>query len=326
MKKIFYVLILTILSTPIYSQTPSKTIFSNGDKIWVETTKKSEYHYVHKMEKGHSLYALSKVFSVSLIDIYKINNIKDASAIDLGQEIKIPLKDDYLFKGSTLNGLLYGHYIPVYYQTKPKDNLFRISRIYFDQPIEDLKKRNNLTSNNLELSQNILIGWLPIDSAEPRIQEDEFEEDLSEDELEDKVDYDLMKDQLIVNQINSGNDSLLSITLESPIGFNKSLLGDLPYATTMKEIKRSEVANWDKTMPDNGTVYVLHKDAIIDSYIEMYNPNLKRSVRAKVIGRIPYGAYTKSVCLVLSPRTAKQLGALDKRFKVEINALVFEVE
>ena len=75
-------------------------------------------------------------------------------------------------------------------------------------------------------------------------------------------------------------------------------------------------------MPDNGTVYVLHKNAIIDSYVEMYNPNVNRSVRAKVIGRIPYGAYTNDVCLVLSPRTAVQLGALDNRFKVEIKALV----
>jgi hypothetical protein len=176
----------------------------------------------------------------------------------------------------------------------------------------------------LALGQDILIGWLAVDSDKPIIREEEFEEDFETSKNENSANAiaDSKKDVGIIGENSMPQPEL--VKLEYPVGFNSLLLGNLSYSNSMQEIKKSEVANWDNTMPDNGTVYVLHKNAIIDSYVEMYNPNLKRSVRAKVIGRIPYGAYTNDVNLVLSPRTAKQLGALDKRFKVELKVLIFK--
>ena len=90
----------------------------------------------------------------------------------------------------------------------------------------------------------------------------------------------------------------------------------------MQIIKKTDVAFWDKTIPDNGAVFGLHGTAMLDSYISVFNPNSRRSVRVKVIGRIPYGTYTNDIKLVISPRAAKQLGGLDRRFKVEIDFLV----
>lgn len=318
-----------VISVSIYSQTNSNTIFTNGDKINVELTGQFDYHYVHELQKGQSLYALSKTFRVPLSSIYRLNNIEEGATMSIGQNIKVPIKDEYLYKGIDLKGLQYGHFIPVYYQTKPKDNLFRISRIYFNQPTADLISRNALKNNNLSLGQNILIGWLPIDNHTPPISKDEFEEVFEPLVTESR-------DQLptINESINDNNNMPIEsdVALDTtgmdsahPEGFNLSLLGTLTYSSSMKETKKSEVAHWNKSMPDNGMVYVLHNKAIINSYIEMYNPILKRSVRAKVIGRIPYGAYTSDVCLVLSPRAAIQLGALDNRFKVEVKALFYDV-
>jgi LysM repeat protein len=290
----------------------------------------SSYFYHHEIQKGQSLYALSRIFNVSISRLYEINNLDTEAIIDIGQQIKVPINDDYLYKGVSLVGLKFGHYIPVYYKTKPKDNLFRISRVYFHQPIENLSKRNNLVDNNLALGQDILIGWLPIGSATPVENEDEFVENFDDPEsLPDltnpvspsTIDLNLEIAESVSTETKS--DSFMHVDM-APEGFNLSLLGSLTYSKYMKEIKRSEVANWDNTMPDNGMVYVLHKDAILDSFIDLYNPLVRRSVRAKVIGRIPYGAYTNDVSLVLSPHTAKQLGALDNRFKVEVKALVYD--
>ena len=89
-------------------------------------------------------------------------------------------------------------------------------------------------------------------------------------------------------------------------------------------ITRNDVAFWDKTIPDNGTVFALHETALIDSYINVFNTNTRRSVRIKVIGRIPYGTYTNDIKLIISPRAAKQLGGLDRRFKVEVDYLVMK--
>jgi hypothetical protein len=64
--------------------------------------------------------------------------------------------------------------------------------------------------------------------------------------------------------------------------------------------------------------FVLHPFAKLNSEIQIYSPFLRRSVRAKVIGRIPQGAYMSDTDIVLSSSTARSLGALDGRFKVEM--------
>jgi len=330
MKKKLLVLLYLGMSTWLFSQSPSNSLFTYGDEFDIVLTGDSEYYYVHEIQKGQSLYGLSQTFNIPLSKIYQLNGLRKEATISIGQRIKIPIKDEYLFKGVDLSGLRYGHYIPVYYQTKPKDNLFRISRIYFNQPTEDLIKRNKLKSNNLALGQKILVGWFPIDGTPPVESHEEFEEEFDEED-------ELMTDQIVDNEEERESmrhdeavtgDSMTADSLQQeivyPEGFNLSLLGNMEYSDKMKQMARSEVAHWDKAMPDNGMVYVLHQEAVIDSYLEMYNPILKRSVRAKVIGRIPYGAYTNDVRLVLSPRTAKQLGALDRRFKVEVKALVYQ--
>ena len=326
MKKLYIAFNLIIFCIAGYAQSTSNFVFRQGDEIRIELSGQSDYFYTHAIQKGHSLYALSKIFKVSLNTLYNYNQLEAGATLDIGQKIRIPIKDDYLFKGVSLDGLKHGHYIPVYYNTKPKDNLFRISRIYFNQPTEDLVKRNSLTSNSLALGQNILIGWFPIDSPKPIIVEEEFEEDFDDDLDYPNSEIITNEDFLNDNEIKAELVNLDSneISPEFPQGFNTSLLGNLNYSESMKEIKQLEVANWDNTMPDNGYLYVLHKNAILDSYVELFNPNTKISVHAKVIGRIPYGAYSSDVCLVLSPRTATKLNALDKRFKVQIKALVYD--
>ena len=331
MKNILVFLLYFGVGVSLLGQSNSNTIFTKGDKIFVNISQNSDFYYNHEFQKGHSLYALSRVFDVPLHQLYRINNIKKDAPLQAGQIIKIPIKQHYLFKGLNLIGLKYGHYIPVLYKTKAKDNLFRISRVYFDQATDDLKKRNNLKTNNLSLEQEILVGWWPIDSAEPRSNEDEFEENFGyQAEVEsdkDKNEENTVNEEVrLVNLFDNESTVDSNSIAEAPEGFNKLLLGNLSYRESMHEIKRAEVANWDKSMPDNGTMYVLHRDAVIDSYIQMYNPILRRSVLAKVIGRIPYGAYTNNVSLVLSPQAAKQLGALDKRFKVEVQALIEALE
>jgi len=330
MKKLIIAFIIIVMNVFMYSQTISNTIFTKGDKINIVLTNQSDYYYTHLLQKGQSLYALSKTFNISLGSIYQINKLKEGATLSIGQEIKVPITDENLYKGTSLEGLKYGHYIPVYYQTKPKDNLFRISRIYFSQPTEDLVSRNNLKNNNLSLGQDILIGWLPINNNTPNISNDEFVEEFdpstsSTSDLE-TTNIDENKDAINISTESELVLDSSNLNDQHPESFNLSLLGSLTYSKTMKEIKKSEVAHWNKSMSDNGMVYVLHNKAIIDSYIEMYNPILKRSVRAKVIGRIPYGAYMKDVCLVLSPRAAIQLGALDNRFKVEVKALFYKVK
>jgi LysM repeat protein len=51
--------------------------------------------YIHKIEKGQSLYAISKTYSVSLDDIYKVNPELKTAGIKANQDIRIPFAATY---------------------------------------------------------------------------------------------------------------------------------------------------------------------------------------------------------------------------------------
>lgn len=321
MKKILYILTLVFTINLVYAQQNQNSIFTNGDKLHINLGENSEFYHTHTVEKGHTIYSLSRAYNVSSSKLYSYNKLQDGAIISIDQKLKIPLPDKQLYKGINLNDISKGHYIPVYYSAQPKDNIFRISRIYFNQSIDDLVKRNELKNNNLDLGQDILIGWLPIDGKIPQIEE--IESELGEEHLEQESteNYEtVLSNDSLGSMIASG--IIDSLSLQYPADFNPTLLGEHEYSKKIQIINKSEVAFWDKTIPDNGTVFALHESALIDSYINVLNPNLRRSIRIKVIGRIPYGTYTNDVKLIISPRAAIQLGGLDRRFKVEVDYLV----
>lgn len=80
------------------------------------------------------------------------------------------------------------------------------------------------------------------------------------------------------------------------------------------------VALWNKSKPDPH-LFALHRDAPLNTYIEITNPMFGRTVRAKVIGTIP-PTYPEDICIIVSEGVARQLGALDSRFYAEMSYVV----
>lgn len=70
-----------MLSSQFLAQTKSTNIQTIGGSTY----------YIHKIEKGQSLYSISKLYNVTLDDIYA-NNPDAKSGVKAGQEIKIPSK------------------------------------------------------------------------------------------------------------------------------------------------------------------------------------------------------------------------------------------
>ncbi len=325
MKTLLFIFALVFSANMLVAQHYQTSIFTNGDKLYINLGENSELFYIHTVSKGHTIYSLSKAFNVPTAKIYSYNGLPEGSTISLEQELRIPLQDRQLYKGINLEHISQGHYIPVYYITQPKDNIFRISRVYFNQSTDDLIKRNKLKDNNLALGQDILIGWLLIDGKSSNLEE--IESEFGEEQLEPQSNLDNID---LIGPVQDGStvdiieNNLDSIELQYPSDFNPTLLGTVSFNKQMQMITRNDVAFWDKTIPDNGTVFALHETALIDSYINVFNTNTRRSVRIKVIGRIPYGTYTNDIKLIISPRAAKQLGGLDRRFKVEVDYLVMK--
>ena len=77
-------------------------------------------------------------------------------------------------------------------------------------------------------------------------------------------------------------------------------------------------AEWNMKSKDRVNLFALHSTAKINSFIEIYNPMLDTKVIAKVVGNLPPNAHKKNVELIISPKVAETLGAVDKRFYVKV--------
>lgn len=106
------------------------------DSLRTETVNGTLY-IIHKVDAKETLYALSRRYNVSVDDI-KQNNPIAAEGLKVGDIIRIP----YKAKQSTAN----------VHVVKSGETLFSISRLY-DLSVDDLRKRNNLPGNELNIGQ-----------------------------------------------------------------------------------------------------------------------------------------------------------------------------
>ena len=95
----------------------------------------------YTVKKGDNLYNIAKAYNTSVSNIVNLNNLKNTN-LSIGQQHKIP---------STSGGTTSTTYI-----VKKGDSLYSIAKKY-NTSVDAIKKKNNLTSNNLSIGQKLLI-------------------------------------------------------------------------------------------------------------------------------------------------------------------------
>jgi len=122
------------------------TIFKEG-----ENEENSDFD-IHIVESGENLSSIAQKWGVTVSSIMEINEIKDADSIKPGQELKIPLRDQWNSDYPEDEGL---------YRVKKGDSLWKIAKI-FDTTIDTLLELNpNLDPAKLKIGQMINVPSLP---------------------------------------------------------------------------------------------------------------------------------------------------------------------
>ena len=137
---------------------------SLGEKVFIPIKKDTAQEFesingnffVHKVERGRTLYSLAKEFNLQQKDIIALNPDIDETGIKEGQEIKIPVKEikqqkpaEEVAKTNTT------------YQThtvKSGETLYSLSKLY-KVSIDSIKLVNNGLAEGLKVDQQI---FLPI--------------------------------------------------------------------------------------------------------------------------------------------------------------------
>lgn len=230
-----------------------------------------------QMTKNLSLYSICKSFKIKESDVYGMNPGLNKVVIRENDWLKIPLSEllTYDAENHSANCLS-----KVFYQVKPKETLFEITRSKTKLKLKEIKELNKLEENNLKLGQLIQVGWII------RCQKQETDKSLPSD-LSDAI---KLPENQSIRQAKSGK--FLPLT-EASRGVGVCL--------TSKHMTTDLLA--------------LHAKARRNSLIEIHNPITGKTVLAKVVGKIPKN-YPKEVQVVVSREVAKELLIVDSKFFV----------
>ena len=107
--------------------------------------------FMYTVQKGDTLYGISKKYNVPVDTIIKDNSLT-SSKLSIGQILKIRTEDNLECYGMD--------YAPPTsdktYIVKKGDSLYQIAKM-FNTSVDNIKKKNNLTTNTLSIGQKLLI-------------------------------------------------------------------------------------------------------------------------------------------------------------------------
>jgi len=270
----------------LFAQFQAAPVLEPGVNMEVNFDIDKGIFYSHTIKANQTLYSISKFFGIDVNEIKLMNNLNSNSVVSIGQKIMIPLDMRNINVTDDGDGNN-----PVYYQVQKGENLYRIAKVYFNQDVDALVARNSLSAVSLSVGDLLIVGYyqnyVPF-TVEPKV-------------LANSTKTSSIKEDVAAAKIKD-NSSVDESSGEPKVA----------------RVNRRGIAIWNKEGKDQKNAFALHKTAKPNTIIELYNPVVRRRAFAKVIGNLPEDIYEADVSIIISPKVAKNLGALDSRFSVEM--------
>lgn len=118
---------------------------------------------LHPVKSGQTLFSIGRYYHIGLDELTAYNpSLKDDSSLRAGSRIKVPIPNKAIrrYKGSGFKAV---EWTPIYYVVQPGDNLYQISKRYFDMPVDSVSARNHLKNNAIKPGQRLQVGWMGVE-------------------------------------------------------------------------------------------------------------------------------------------------------------------
>lgn len=133
------------------------------------STNEGEY-IIHKVEKGQTLYAISKLYSVPVDEIQKVNPELKDFGIRIDQTLRIPVKEINKKEAKKSEVNLVGD--TIYHEVLKKETFYALSKQY-DMPVEEIQRYNPQSKEGLKIGMILKIPSRP--SGGERKEEEKFD-------------------------------------------------------------------------------------------------------------------------------------------------------
>jgi len=271
------------------------------------------------VEKGNTVYSISKYLGTTVQSILGRNNKQNAN-LDIGEQLYVSVSPDKIV--TSFQAAANPRAINI--KTSKGDNLYRISKIT-GVSADDILRINGRTNQNLSVGDVLLIGWIdwPTTSTYSAQVVDTPPTStiaMIDPEVPSTSTPPVKKEAVKITPLPS-----IAFGVMHPYTIPTLALYDIDeLMRQIEESKKEEIktakgiAYWEKSNYQQTELIVMHPTAKVNSKISLYNPMLKRKVEATVVGELLEDSYAHDVSIVISPSVADALGALDRRFLVEM--------
>jgi LysM repeat protein len=255
---------------------------------------------LHKLEPKDNYFSIGRRYNIKPSIIIKFNS---NASMQVGNTIKVPTELPFvsttLPAGNNTNAAITTdtNTPATEYRVSAGETLYAIAR-RFNIKVEDIVSQNSLKTNSLQPGQILRIKMAPATAAPtpvPVIVQ------------QTQVLQQAKRDTAITNQADS------SALADRRLPSNR-------YGITERNEKGVATYMDDAGMGlDPNKKLVLHRTAPVGTVLKITNPMTNRTTFAKVVGRFTENEANKDVVIVLTKSAADALGALDKRFHVNIS-------
>lgn len=296
----------------------SSSLFAHplADSVGVEN-QNGKMIILHKLDPKDNYYSIGRRYNVKPKDIIDYNN---NAKMQVGAIIKVPTDRPFASNSAPIRTPVAGNQSrqateignqvtntaapvnnnqPEYtqYKVSAGETLYAISK-RFQVKVDDIISWNNLKSNSLSAGQIL------------RIKREETQPALApvitapaESIMTAAPDHSLKRD---------------STRTVEPDSANSRRLPNNRYGLTERNEKGTAVWIDDPNL-DPKKKYVLHRTAPVGTIIKITNPMTNRTTFAKVVGSFTENETNKDAVIVMTKDVAESLGAIDKRFYVNLS-------
>ena len=148
MKKILFFFLLA----PLFTTAQDKVLLAAGVSPGLYVN--------HKVAAKENYYSIGRIYNISPKDIAPFNNLQLESGLTPGYVLKIPLNSSNFFQSG--NAAADETFVPVYYEVKEKEGLYRVAVNHSDLPVETLKQWNNIKGETVKKGTKLIVGYLKV--------------------------------------------------------------------------------------------------------------------------------------------------------------------
>ncbi len=285
------------------------------DSVGVER-KNGKFFLQHRVEPGQTLYALSRKYGVTVAKIVEANPSVEKS-INVGQIVLIPRKAPAATAAvattaktpaATASSRTFtvsekGDKIHV---VEPGQTLFSISRMH-GVTVDNLKAWNNLTSNQLNVGDQIKVGKSTATPTKKPIYVAEADEEITKPKTSETA------------TASVANTPATTTAPAATATASKDREDDEDDTAGVKKIVESGMAEMIDPKTDTNKYLALHKSAPVGTIMQVKNAMNGQVVYVRVIGRLPETGPNDKVLVRISKKAYQKLGAVDPKFRVEVS-------